>query len=333
MWAITTAGFDRTGICYEQRTYGTKILGKLVEDDSFFCIVYTLDKDDDWKDPAVWPKANPNWGISVKPDTIEKAAKKAMAMSSALNNFLTKHLNVWVNAESAWMNMLEWDGCKDEDMLLEQFKKDKTPCIIAADLASKRDFASYVKVFRKVIDGKPHYYAFARHYLNERAAEENSNDQIPGWIQDKYIIETEGSVTDLDQIEDDILDDASNFNVLEVAFDPREASQMMQHLAAKNLKVIEFTQNRSNMSEPTKETEALVFARRLHHDGDPVLAWMVSNAVAHTNEDDHVYLKRDYSQPDNKIDGCVATVMAIGRWMQERQEEKKYQVLVFRRRR
>ena len=104
----TTAGSNRSGICYEQRTYVTKILNGVVEDDEYWGIIYTIDDGDDWTDPKIWAKANPNYGVSVIPDDMAKLARKAMAMTSAQNGFLTKRLNVWVNADMAWMDMQAW---------------------------------------------------------------------------------------------------------------------------------------------------------------------------------------------------------------------------------
>ena len=331
IWGITTAGFNRAGICYEQRTYITKILDRTTEDDSVFGIIYTIDKGDDWKDPKSWVKANPNWGVSVDPEHIEKEARKAIAMSSAQNNFLTKHLNVWVNADSAWMNMAKWDECCDLEMDIEDFRGKE--CIMAADLASKNDFACTSKVFRKNIDGKDHFYVFTRHYLNEEAAANNPNDQLAGWIQDGWVEVSQGSVTDFNLIEEDIKQDCREFQVKEVCFDPYQAAQMQQNLSAAGITPVEYTNNLKNMSEPTKEVEALILDGRLHHDGDPVLAWMISNVVAHVDARDTVYPKRDRTMPYNKIDGAISLIMAIGRYMQDKPQEPTFAMAFVPRRR
>jgi phage terminase large subunit-like protein len=145
LWLITTAGSNQAGICYEQRTYVTKILEGAFEDDTYFGVIYTIDKTDDWTDPAVWEKANPNYGISVIPDDIARLAKKAEKLPSAQNNFLTKRLNVWVNANEAWMNMREWDKCADPTLNIEDFKGEH--CFVGVDLASKIDIAVMMFLF------------------------------------------------------------------------------------------------------------------------------------------------------------------------------------------
>jgi phage terminase large subunit-like protein len=128
VWTITTAGVDTAGICYEQRTYVTRILnavlrrhdglgypikGTFADDETYFGIIYTIDEADEWSEPACWAKANPNLGISVYPDDIRRLADKALRQSSARPNFLTKRLNVWVNAAQAWMDMRKWDAGAD----------------------------------------------------------------------------------------------------------------------------------------------------------------------------------------------------------------------------
>lgn len=156
IWIITTAGSDSSGICYEVRTYVTKVLEDVVQDDTQFGIIYTLDEDDDWTDPQMWIKANPNWGVSVMPDVFAALANKAMQVLSAQNNFKTKHLNLWVNADVAWMDMKAWDRCVDADLSPAKFEG-KT-CIDALDLASKVDIAAKAQLFWEDRDRAPGSY-------------------------------------------------------------------------------------------------------------------------------------------------------------------------------
>lgn len=332
IWAITTAGFNRNGICYEQRSYATKILDGTIQDDSYFAIIFTIDKEDDWKDPASWAKANPNWGVSVNVESIENAARKAVNQASAQNNFKTKHLNVWVNSNTAWMNMSKWDECEDLDMNIEEFEDDE--CILAVDLAKLLDFSSTAKIFRRKIDEEFHYYAFMRHYINDGAVDENSHsDNIRAWIDEGHIHCSDGDVTDYNLIEEEITQDCRDLKVKDVCFDPYDASMMMQNLSNKNISVISFNNNAKNMSEPTKELEALVHAKRFHHDGDPVLAWMISNVLIRTDGGDRVFARRDTTMPHNKIDGAIAVIMALGRFMQTKEREPQFQAMIFQRRR
>lgn len=309
IWAITTAGFNRAGICYEQRTYVTKILDGVAKDEEYFGIIYTLDEGDDWTDPEVWRKANPNWGVSVDPGDIARKARKAKEMASAQNNFLTKHLNVWVNADVAWMNMQAWERCADPTLTEDIFEGDE--CIAACDLATKVDLAATMRLHWRDIDGERHYYAFGRYYLPEQAVEDGRNSQYSGWQRTGRLVVTPGEVTDFEYIEEDLRDATSRFRLLEVAIDPWQAQHLEQRLMAEGMKVVEHRQIVQNMSEAMKELEALVLSRRFHFDGDPVLTWCVSNVVGHVDVKDNIYPRKE--RYENKIDPAVALIMALDR--------------------
>ena len=306
LWAITTAGFNRAGICYEQRAYTLKLLNGAATDDEYFGIIFTADEGDDWAEESTWIKANPNWGVSVNPDDIRRKARKAMEMAAAQNNFLTKHLNVWVNADTAWMDMRAWDDCR-QDIELEQFAG--CDAWLAVDLASKTDIASIAILIEK--DGQ--HALFVKNYLNEDACEDGRNSQYTGWAREDRLITTPGNVTDFAYIEDDIKTLASLLNVQDVAFDPWQAQYLMQRLTEEGLPVVEYRQTVQNMSEPMKELEAMVMQRALQHDGCPVMAWMMSNVVAHVDAKENIYPRKEF--PQNKIDGPVAGIMAIGRML------------------
>lgn len=313
IWLITTAGFNRAGICYEKRSYSIKVLSGAVEDPTWFAVIFTVDSEEMdeeerlFTDPAIWQKANPNWGVSVMPADIARKAKQALETPSARNNFLTKHLNVWVNADTAWMDMIAWERCADPQLSLDDFSGES--CYAAGDLASKLDIASIAYMFER--DG--HYYAFTRNYLNEEAAEDGRNSQYSGWARSGHLVTTPGNVTDYELIEDDIRQAASNFDLIELALDPWQAEHMRQRLAEDGLNTIELRQTVANMSEPMKQLQALVMQGRFHHNGDPVLTWMVSNVVAHLDAKDNIYPRKEF--PGNKIDGVVALVMALNRAM------------------
>ena len=177
IWNITTAGSDRSGICYEQRTYLTKILEGTAPDDTYFGIIYSLDDEDDWTDPAVWAKANPNYGVSVFPDDLERLCLKARQMTSAQANFKTKRLSVWVNADQALFDMEAWNRCADRSLKEEDFRGEC--CWIGIDLAPRHDFCSLVKLFRRGDD----YYCFAKHYLSEDRDRGIAQRAIPGMVR------------------------------------------------------------------------------------------------------------------------------------------------------
>lgn len=310
MWVITTAGSDRSGICYERRTHLTKILHRVVEDDRQFGIIYTIDDGDDWQDPATWRKANPNLGVSVFPEMLQAACQKAQAMPSAQGNFLTKHLNVWVNANQAWMDMRAWDRCADPALTVEQIAH--LPCWVPLDLASKVDIAAAPIIAHDAAAGRYYLIARGRFWLPEHTVEKGSNSQYDGWVRSGHLVATPGEVTDYDAIEDRLRADAVALRDLrEVPFDPWQATHLANHMLAEGLPMVEIRQTVQNLSEPMKTLEALVLQGKLVHDGSPVMAWMMSNVVCHRDAKDNVYPRKERNE--NKIDGPVAAIMGLGR--------------------
>jgi phage terminase large subunit-like protein len=231
-----------------------------------------------------------------------------MQLPSAVNNFKTKHLNEWVNADTAWMDMRAWEACGRAALDLEAFAGQ--PCWIGLDLASKTDIAALVVVFEdpEVAGG---YAVFGKYYLPEETISASGNSQYDGWMRAGHITATPGNVIDFGWIEAELLELASRFEVQAVAFDPFQATQLSTRMLAEGLPMIEVRPTVLNFSEPMKTLEALVLQKKLAHDGDPVLTWMASNVVAHLDAKDNIYPRKE--RPENKIDGVVALIMALSR--------------------
>ena len=308
LWVITTAGSNRAGICYEVRSFVTKLLDEVFEDDTQFGIIYGLDDGDDWTTEESLIKANPNWGISVRSEVLGPLQAKAMQLPSAVNNFKTKHLNEWVNADTAWMDMRAWDACAEQGMFIEQFEGQ--PCWIGLDLASKTDIAALLIVFRhpEITDA---FVTFGKYYLPEDTVNAAVNSQYSGWMHSGRLIVTPGNVIDFGWIEADLLDMATRYEIQAVAFDPFQATQLSTRMLSEGLPMIEVRPTVLNFSEPMKTLEALVLQKKLVHDGDPVLGWMASNVVAHLDVKDNIYPRKE--RAENKIDGIVALIMALSR--------------------
>lgn len=307
LWSITTAGSNRTGICYEQRDYVRRILETAHDDDSYFGIIYTLDSDDDWTDPTVWQKANPNWGVSVKQDDIERKARKAMELPSAQNNFLTKHLNVWVNAATSWMEMRRWDDCATKINLAE-FAGEQ--CWIGLDLAEKIDIAAISILFKR--DGT--FYHVGRYYLNEHQVEVSGNSQYAGWMKSGHLVVNDGDVTDFDVIAADLRELCQDFDVQEIGFDPAFSSYFATKLVQEGLPMVEIKQASRFFTEPFLNLEGLVYSSKFKHDGNPVMTWMVSNTMAKQSQFSGL-IHPVKERPENKIDGVISLLMALGRSM------------------
>lgn len=307
IWNITTAGFNLTGICMEIRRYVTKILEGVVKDETQFGIIYTLDADDDWRSKEALIKANPNWGVSVMPKATIATRNKALAEPSSENNFKTKHLDIWCNANNSFFSMAKWRRCYRKDVSLADFRG--CQCIYGLDIAAKTDITALVRLFWRKEDDVVHYYAFPEFWLPSEALQRSSNSQYQGWGNSDLIHVTDGPVNDIQHIQDFLSEDAKNYEVLAIAFDPWQAYQLAQNLMNEGLPMIELKPTVQNFSEPMKELQALVYQNKLHTDANPVLEWMASNVVAHTDVKGNIYPRKE--QPENKIDGIVALIMCI----------------------
>ena len=308
LWCITTAGFDTSGICYEVRTMSTRVLERQAVDETQFAIIYTADEEDNWTTLEALEKANPNWGVSVRPEMILSLLAKAKALPSAINNFKTKHLDIWCSASNAWMDMGAWAQCEDHSLRLEDFEGER--CIIGLDLGSKNDMTAKVKVFPIETDGPTRYAIFCDFYLPERAVENAVNSQYSGWAEEGLLHVTPGAMTDLNVVEEDLREDLSRFNVEAVVYDPWQATQMATTLSEDDAPMVECRMTVQNMSDPMKSVEALVLDRRLLHDGNPILTWMMGNVVAKLDAKDNIFPRKE--RYEQKIDGVIALIMAMG---------------------
>lgn len=323
LWAITTAGSNRAGICYEQRDYVTKILDLVADDETYFGVIYSIDPDDDWTLESTWRKANPNYGISVYAEDLHRLAKKAMQTPAAVNNFLTKRLCVWVSADVGLFDMQAWDACGDKGLKPEQFIGKS--CWIAIDLGFVDDIASVVKVFRETkqvenaageMEDAEIYTFFGRHYLPEETIEESRNSQYSGWDRMGRITRTDGNVTDAERIIDDLVDDINVYRAQKVLMDPYNYLTITNPIQKRGIDIAVFEQFPQTVPAMSPATEGLMKAvrsRRVQHDGCPVLAWAMSNVVGHFDVKDNVYPRKE--RPENKIDPAIAAIMAYGHAM------------------
>jgi len=307
LWIITTAGSDRSGICYERRTHVSKVLDRVIDDPSLFGVIYTIDEDDDPFDHAIWAKANPNWGVSVLPDDMEAAARKAEAMPSALNNYLAKRLNVWVSGESPWLDMRAWEQCSDP-ALQNLAPHHGSKAWIGLDLAQKRDFAAVCIVFQHA----DRWCVSVRLYLNELAVQESGNAHLTGWARSGYVHVTDGNLTDFDVVAEDLRRLCRDFDVQEIAFDPALSMYFAGKLVEEGLPMVEVTQRPLFFTQPLLQVENMVLGGALRHDGNPVMTWMVSNLVVKTSKFNELRAPTK-ERPENKIDGPIAMLMALGR--------------------
>ena len=316
MFAITTAGYNIEGPCYDKRREVVEMLEGTVPNDELFGWIWTIDEDDDWKDPAVLAKANPNIGVSVYQKYLESQQQRAIKQARFTNTFKTKHLGVWVSAKTGFFNMAQWDAMRDDSLTLDAFEGQS--CILAFDLARKLDMNSMARVFWRDIDGRRHYYSVApRFWVPEDTVSDTENrrmaERYQKWVNAGLLYMTDGAEIDYREILEEAKDAHRLNPVSESPLDPHGSINLGHHLDDEGMLPITITQNYTNMSDPMKELEAAIASGRFHHDGNPIMTWCIGNVIGkHMPGNDDVV--RPIKQGnDNKIDGAVSLIMGIGR--------------------
>ena len=309
---ITTAGTDISSPCKEMDDYCRKILDGVLEDERWFIMIYALEDDADWENFENWKKVNPNINVSVSEEFLHEKYQESLQRVSTQNINRCKHLNQWMNAGSAWMNMSLWNKCKDVSLSLNDFKG--RDCFLGMDLASKIDIAALILLF-PMEDDK--WAVFGKYYLPEDTINLPENAQYQTWEHEGWLTKTPGARTDFFYIEEDLKQYSSDFNIQELAFDPRESTYLVNNIMEwGDFECVEIPQGPAHISEPMKELEAIIYDNKIRHNGDPVLSWMVSNTVRKEGRGGPVkYYYPTKDNNENKIDGVVALIMAISRAM------------------
>lgn len=308
---ITTAGDNIGGPCYVHQVELQKVLEGVTENEQRFGIIYTADAEDDWTELSTLVKANPNFGVSVNAEYLQAQLREAVNDPRKQNVFKKKHLNVWVNAASPWVNVANLQACGDKTLTREQFRGEQ--CWVGLDLASKNDIASAAWVFRRQVDGEWHYYLVTRNYLPEAAVQKPENGHYQDWVHQGYLTQTAGNMIDLRQIEEDVVASAEVNVIAEIPMDSWGSREIAPSLQAEGFAVVDVPMTVRNLSEPMKLINALIDAGRFHHDGNLATIWMFSNVEVFEDRNENIFPRK--SSAEKKIDAAVATILAVGRAM------------------
>lgn len=324
LWAVTTAGTNRGSVCYEQHMFIRDILEGRAVDETTFGIIYTIDADDSPWDMEAMRKANPNWGVSIDPEEIKAKAAKAKQLPSAQNAYLTKHGNVWCNADTAGLPMADWDACADLTLKIEDFTEDE--CIPGIDLASRLDLASVVKVFRRTIEGKHHFYGFQTSWLPQEAIDNSPTAALRGWVIEGFLEAMPGKTVDIATVIPEHLEEfAKTYTVKEIALDPAKSQIVVPGLEKVfgEEKLVTVSPKGAEMCPAMKELETLLIERRFHHNGDPLYTWAVGNVGGHVSQRDSTVFPVK-KNTHAKIDPAIATMIALRRWTAYNEESEEH---------
>jgi phage terminase large subunit-like protein len=341
---ITTAG-EKGTYADEQHEYALEVQRGITDDEELFVAIYGAADDDDWTDPKIWAKANPNYGVSVNPDFLASECRKARQLPRLENRFRRYYLDQWVEQSVRWIPMEYWDVCTSapEERARSLFLSDpdrdeklKTrvvasgrhgadlwkrlpdlmagrPCAGGLDLATTRDIAAWCLWFPPERPGAREtlIWKFWLPRDTLKQLKDTERRRYEAWAKDGALVLTPGNVTDYDFIKRDILSDSLRYRLAALGVDRWNATQLATDLLnTEGLPVELFGQGYASMSGPSKEFERLVMAGLLDHGGHPVLRWMVGNVAIRLDTNGN--FKPDKEKSSEKIDGVVAAIMALG---------------------
>ena len=307
--AITTAGYDKQSICYEIYNYGKQVNEKIIKSDSFYSAIFEADIDDDIESEKTWKKANPNYGISLKKEYMQRESQRAIDVPSYSNTFKRLMLNMWTDSQVVWIANADWEKCAGE---IDMEKLKGKECWAGLDLASTRDISALVLLFKD----EDKFITIPYFFIPEENAKKRSlRDKVDymTWKNQGHIITTEGDVADYNFIKKKIMDLGMEYKINGISYDRWNASQLVIDLTNEGVNMAPFGQGFRSMSAPTKEVEKLILGEQIIHNSNPVMNWMLSNIAI--QEDPAGNLKPNKAKSKDKIDGVVALIMALGEMM------------------
>jgi len=308
MMIITTAGFNLNNPCYRvEYKYVSDVIdpNSPKENDEYFVMINELDKDDDIKDESVWPKANPiicsyENGINY----LRSQLKVALDVPEKMRNFLTKNMNVWVDAkDDGYMPMNKWNDCAVEPVDdLKQY-----PCYIGKDLSTTTDLTSIGMVF--VLPDRFHIKQLS-FIPEDKLQERMATDDVPYslWKEQGYLIVTPGATVDYDYIKQTVINMRDEgYQIKELGFDKWNATHLMQQMENEGFVALEVPQTILTLTAPTKGLRTQVFEKKITHENDPVLNWAMGNAVQRQDAQENIMIDKRKSTELQMVRGsfCV----------------------------
>ena len=318
----TTAGHDRSTICWEMHQHALNVLKNPDLDPSFLPLVCAADPEDDWTSEGTWRKANPNLGVSIPIEYLREQCERAKQNPAFEGTFRRLHLCQWVEQDVRVIIMDPWRAAADKALSVEG-----KPCWAGLDLSSTMDITAWVKVFDL---GERRFAWKARYWMPAKGAHDRAiSDRrtAMNFAERGLITLTEGNEVDYFQVVREILADCERYDVRKIGFDPWNARMFVQALKNGGIpedKILSMAQTFATYNEPFKRLLGALASGKFVHDGDPVLEWMASN-VAHKG-DASGNIRPDKDNSGSKIDGISAGLMGTALMIaSEPQRESAYE--------
>lgn len=315
---ITTAGNDKNSICYELHTKALDIKSGRKKDNTFYPVVYGLTESDDWNDEKNWYKANPSLGHTISIDRVREAYKNALENPAEENVFKQLRLNMWTSSTVCWIPEHIYNR---GELQIDLESLNGRECYGGLDLSSTSDITALVLIFPPRFEEEKYiilpFFWLPKETLDLRCRRDHVLYDV--WEIQGYINTTDGNVVHYGFIEKFIEELGEKYHIKEIAFDRWNATQMVQNLEDMGFTVVPFGQGYKDMSPPSKELYKLLMEGSINHGGHPVLKWMAQNVIM--RQDPAGNIKPDKEKSVEKIDGIVATIMALDRCIRNKSDE------------
>lgn len=305
---ITTASFTKDTKFYEDMSLLEAMLkGDAPDNPRWFGLLYGLDPADDWRDPAIWKKANPMHGISIYQDAIVERCAQAQLKPASLNEFLCKTLNVFVSANTAWIDRDYWDKSIGELPVEEP-----ESVFIGFDLAATRDLNAVCTLKRY---SEEHYHAHFKFFLPEDALQlipSHYRGIFDQAIKSNVLHITQGNVMDDREISEYIKQQCEKYPMVkEVGYDAYNAASLVARLHDAGIPVKKVGQGMAILSNPSKHTEKLIMQNSIKHDGNAFLGWQLGNCELYEDVNGNIKVRKNESDPSAKVDGIISMIIAM----------------------
>lgn len=303
---LTTAGYDRNSICFEKHEYARKLLEGIITDYAFYPVIFAADPEDDWTDEKTWFKANPNLGISKHLSYMKAQCERAKNEPAYENTFKRLDLNIWTEQDVRWIPMRYWDSCGDP---IDINKLKGATCNGGLDLSTSNDLTCFSLVFPSENSLSCTHTVLPFFFLPEEKAKENP--YYRALLPYGEILITPGNVIDYTFVEAKILELSNTFNIIDIGYDPWNATQITQRLTNFGLEMIPIRQGYASMSPPSKEFLNIILQNRIKHGANRTLRWNASNVTVESDAAGNI--KPSKKKSTQRIDGVVATIMGLDR--------------------
>ena len=283
---------------------------------NYLPVIYETLPSEDWKSIDVAIRCNPSIGQSFDLEVLRDDLEEAKQSAKKEVSYKRLTLNMVVSGESIWLDMDKWNNCKIE-MDISDLKGAK--CYAGLDMATKKDIVALVLLFPDFNNLLLPFF-----WLPETCLEDGPNaDKYKAWHAAGHVVTTSGNITDYKYVRDSIQGLAKLYEIMEIAYDPYNATHLCNQLGDDGFNVVEFTQTLRNFNEPSKEFEAWMLSGQLAHLDNPILNWMAAHVQIYTDNNENMRpIKKKNTHA--KIDGIVAAVMAVARVMWHKEQPTPY---------